>query len=224
MSIDLLRNKAAKDITLTDFETAIEELKSINNTINVIGYNDIDGILHINFEVVVETGGYITENLRMGKFISLIETGVSSVEREKIMAKIRAVEAEDRKKAEKRSESAKKSAKTRAAKKPENNIEFNGEKISFSLMIDDLVSLHTDRSYDSRFIKDIMSKKKLTAKQHNYLCKVAEKHGYSMPEKVVRASKKAESRSCEHEDLGSLGYTHGTTVKCPNCGIMAEVW
>jgi hypothetical protein len=29
---------------------------------------------------------------------------------------------------------------------------------------------------------------------------------------------------CDHEDLGSLGYIHGSTVKCPFCGNMAEVW
>lgn len=29
---------------------------------------------------------------------------------------------------------------------------------------------------------------------------------------------------CQHEDLGSLGYKHGTTVKCPFCNQMAEVW
>lgn len=37
--------------------------------------------------------------------------------------------------------------------------------------------------------------------------------------------KPAEShRGCEHEDLGSMGYTHGDVVKCPYCGAQAEVW
>jgi hypothetical protein len=37
-------------------------------------------------------------------------------------------------------------------------------------------------------------------------------------------SRQSDSESCQHEDLGSLGYTHGSTVKCPNCGKLAEVW
>ena len=40
-----------------------------------------------------------------------------------------------------------------------------------------------------------------------------------------KAKQKAATRStCDHQDLGSLGYTHGSTVKCPHCGQMAEVW
>ena len=33
-------------------------------------------------------------------------------------------------------------------------------------------------------------------------------------------------RSCEHEDLGSLGYgaKFGEKVVCPHCGALAEVW
>jgi len=29
---------------------------------------------------------------------------------------------------------------------------------------------------------------------------------------------------CDHPDLGSLGYAHGSIVKCPYCGAQAEVW
>lgn len=32
------------------------------------------------------------------------------------------------------------------------------------------------------------------------------------------------SNSCNHDDLGSLGYTHGSNVRCPHCGEVAEVW
>ncbi len=220
MSIDILRNKAAKEITINDFETAIEELK-ISNKIKLIGYDDIDGVLHINFEVTVQKGGHVTEKLRFGQFVSLIETGVSSEERKKMIA-------EEQKNRQKKNETAKKSAATRAAKKPENNIFKNNEKVLFSDMMQRLIEIHTDRSYDSRFIKDIANRDKLTSKQHNYLCKVAEKHGYLMPEKTLRSSKtskKTESvRNCEHDDLGSLGYTHGTIVNCPFCGKKAEVW
>jgi hypothetical protein len=42
---------------------------------------------------------------------------------------------------------------------------------------------------------------------------------------IEKKAIKSENKShCEHEDLGSLGYKHGTIVKCPNCGEMAEVW
>lgn len=220
MSIQLLRNKAAKDITTNDFETAIEELK-INHKIKIFGYEDVNGILHINFKVTLPKGGCVTEKLRFGQFVSLIETGVSSEERKKMIA-------EKEKNKLKKSESAKKSAITRAAKNPENNIFKNEQKVSFNDMMQRLIETHTDRSYDSRFIKDIANKNKLTSKQHNYLCKVAEKYGYSMPEKTVRSSKAGKkfelARNCEHEDLGSLGYTHGTIVNCPFCGKKAEVW
>ena len=36
--------------------------------------------------------------------------------------------------------------------------------------------------------------------------------------------KQKQEKFCEHSDLGSLGYAHGTTVNCPNCGKKAEVW
>jgi rubrerythrin len=44
-------------------------------------------------------------------------------------------------------------------------------------------------------------------------------------EKMAAKAKQRYSKSkCTHDDLGSLGYRHGTTVKCPHCGQMAEVW
>jgi len=30
--------------------------------------------------------------------------------------------------------------------------------------------------------------------------------------------------ACDHSDLGSLGFAHGSTVKCPHCGSLAQVW
>lgn len=42
--------------------------------------------------------------------------------------------------------------------------------------------------------------------------------------KSIEMLKNRKSDFCEHEDLGSMGYKHGETVKCPNCGKMAEVW
>lgn len=36
--------------------------------------------------------------------------------------------------------------------------------------------------------------------------------------------KKALKFNCDHGDLGSLGYSHGSKVKCPNCGQITEVW
>ena len=42
---------------------------------------------------------------------------------------------------------------------------------------------------------------------------------------VVNAAKRLRNPStCEHEDLGSRGHIHGTTVKCNWCGQMAEAW
>ncbi len=225
MNIQQLRNKAAKLITKEDFEMALVELENINPTMNVISYNHIDDVLHIKFDITVETGGFVTEELRFGKFVSLVETGVSSVERQKIIAKQDAENNQKRQTSKKRSDAAKKAAATREAKKPENNILKNDSPISFSEMIQDLVGQITERGYDKRFITDISNKSKLSSKQYNYLCKVAAKYGYSMSEKTVRAkAKKAEPIHCDHEDLGSVGYTHGDTVKCPHCGKMAEVW
>lgn len=38
------------------------------------------------------------------------------------------------------------------------------------------------------------------------------------------SSSNNKKNDCDHADLGSLGYEHMTTVKCPICGEMAEVW
>lgn len=40
----------------------------------------------------------------------------------------------------------------------------------------------------------------------------------------LKSPVKIDYSSCQHEDLGSLGYKHGDTVICPFCGKLAEVW
>lgn len=55
-----------------------------------------------------------------------------------------------------------------------------------------------------------------TARARTSHAKTAEKY------KERKAS--AAQGKCEHEDLGSLGYKHGTFVRCPNCGQTVEVW
>jgi hypothetical protein len=41
---------------------------------------------------------------------------------------------------------------------------------------------------------------------------------------VAKVKTRKSTARCEHEDLASLGYTHGSTVKCPHCGQAAQVW
>lgn len=78
------------------------------------------------------------------------------------------------------------------------------------------------------FITGLKGKRKLTQKQENWLRDIAKKVNVEIVgEFENRLSKKEKFNAvnnCEHEDLGSLGYTHGTYVKCPYCGQMAQVW
>jgi len=217
MTIEILRNKAAKDITQSDFESVTEALMSVNQSLKIHGYEDIDGVLHVNFDICVEHGGQVSEQLRFGKFVSLVETGVSSQVRAKMMA-------DEKKEREKKREIERKKKITRNANKPEESIRIDGELASFKAMMAYLIKENNGRDYDSRFMKSIANKKRLTNRQHNYLCKVAGKFGYLMTEKKVTARKKSEPSSCSHEDLGSLGYKHGDVVDCPYCGRKAEVW
>ena len=41
--------------------------------------------------------------------------------------------------------------------------------------------------------------------------------------KITAANRRAGTK-CDHADLGSMGYEHGKTVKCPHCGQVAVVW
>lgn len=43
-------------------------------------------------------------------------------------------------------------------------------------------------------------------------------------EKAKSKSRSINKNHCEHGDLGSSGYAHGSTVRCPHCGQLAEVW
>lgn len=55
--------------------------------------------------------------------------------------------------------------------------------------------------------------------------KIAEKSHEAAKEKAaMRRTERRTEKDCEHEDLGSLGFKHGETVKCPHCGKAAEVW
>jgi len=58
-------------------------------------------------------------------------------------------------------------------------------------------------------------------KSNNKRC--ATSHKKSIEKKAAKKHQPKEVQ-CGHEDLGSLGYRHGETVECPNCGRMAEVW
>ena len=73
-------------------------------------------------------------------------------------------------------------------------------------------------------------KKTFSTKQKHWVKDLGEKTGietgivtrknYS----EIKAKPKASASQCDHGDLGSLGYRHGDTVKCPHCGQAAKVW
>ena len=78
---------------------------------------------------------------------------------------------------------------------------------------------------ESKFVSDIKNKRKLTERQAKWLKDIAAKKSVAIQGEINIKSRTFSSfRKCEHEGLGSLGYTHGTTVKCPHCGQMAVVW
>jgi hypothetical protein len=78
--------------------------------------------------------------------------------------------------------------------------------------------------YECQFLNDIKTKRKLTEKQIKWLTDLAKKHSIEIKGQFASKAAKAMVSNCQHEDLGSLGYRHGDTVKCPYCGQMAEVW
>lgn len=53
--------------------------------------------------------------------------------------------------------------------------------------------------------------------------KCATSHQKSIEKKKKNRVVKSHEK-CDHADLGSRGYVHGTWVKCPICGEMCEVW
>lgn len=76
------------------------------------------------------------------------------------------------------------------------------------------------------FIAGLQSKRKLTERQESWLRAIAEKNGVAIKGYIDRkaGAGKPITQHCQHEDLGSLGYAHGSTVTCPHCGAQAEVW
>ena len=52
----------------------------------------------------------------------------------------------------------------------------------------------------------------------------ATSHKKSVENMKKRWNPEKENSQCEHGDLGSRGYRHGSIVTCPDCGKRAEVW
>lgn len=108
----------------------------------------------------------------------------------------------------------KKSALERAASKNKRTIRKT---------VNELLDKRLSSAEDS-FVRNIMGKRVLTAKQGSWLDDICLKYNV---EKAEYGDKKPTNKAkvdCQHEDLGSLGYRHGEVVKCPYCGDMAEVW
>lgn len=122
-------------------------------------------------------------------------------------------------KAEKQADEKAKAAKLRKAKslakKNKVSIKKTCEAILLALSLSD---------YERKFLNDIKTKRKLTAKQESWLRSLAQKNSVKIVGNIENRASKSTVTHCSHEDLGSLGYAHGTTVKCPNCGSLAEVW
>ena len=76
---------------------------------------------------------------------------------------------------------------------------------------------------ERKFINDIKTKRKLTIRQSGWLKDIAARCNIEI-QKEFNIKESKSHHHCNHEDLGSLGYKHGETVKCPHCGKMAEVW
>ncbi len=95
-------------------------------------------------------------------------------------------------------------------------------KISIKKVCVKLLEMNLSSS-ERGFISDISNKRKLTVKQEGWFLDIAKSKNVETGT-VERKKSKSIVNNCQHEDLGSLGYTHGTTVKCPHCGNMAEVW
>lgn len=76
---------------------------------------------------------------------------------------------------------------------------------------------------ECQFLESIKNKRTLTEKQNKWLLDIAKATDVSGPTIEVKPSKNSRI-DCDHGDLGSLGYMHGSIVKCPGCGSMVEVW
>jgi hypothetical protein len=121
-----------------------------------------------------------------------------------------------------------------SVKKADLKVNFgNGKAVLQYTLLDSILKTHfkelmrLTRCYDSKektgYItdKDELKFKDLVEK----IEKSDSKKARASHEKTAAKAKQRYSKSkCTHDDLGSLGYRHGTTVKCPHFGQMAEVW
>lgn len=217
MSLLELKNKAGAELTISDYEAAKAELSKINNTLVFNHFVTDQPCLMVNFTVEVKNGGLITESKKIGKLIDIVTSDTSSDFAQQATA-VRHAENEVK------SQKAAAIAKVKAAAKAEKNkITRNGETVSLADTIAHLAQNNDDR-YESRFLANIAGKSRLTGRQHNFLAKLARARGYSLNDKAVKAKAKSSNDYCDHGDLGSLGHTHGHTVKCDFCGQAAVVW
>ena len=102
--------------------------------------------------------------------------------------------------------------------------EASKNKLSISAVCKKILLSNRLTIKESSFISDISTKRKLTEKQESWLTAIAKSNNVEMKGEVERKSSKLLTINCQHEDLGSLGYNHGSIVKCPCCGQMTEVW
>lgn len=101
--------------------------------------------------------------------------------------------------------------------------EARKNKRTIKVVAEELLATRKTSSFEDKFLNNIKSKRKLTEKQGKWLNDICLKLGVAVAEFEEKASRNA-IHNCQHEDLGSLGYKHGTTVKCPFCGKLVEVW
>jgi hypothetical protein len=101
--------------------------------------------------------------------------------------------------------------------------EARKNKRTIKIVVDELLATRRTSSFEDKFLNNIKNKRKLTSKQGKWLNDICFKLGVTIADFEEKSSSNA-VHNCQHEDLGSLGYKHGTTVKCPFCGKLAEVW
>ena len=102
--------------------------------------------------------------------------------------------------------------------------EASKNKLSISALCSKILLSNRLTVKESNFITDISKKRKLTEKQESWLTVIAKSNNVEMKGQVERKVSKLTAINCEHGDLGSLGFAHGSIVKCPCCGEMARVW
>lgn len=112
----------------------------------------------------------------------------------------------------------------RAAKKPAKAKTNNASINSTCKQV--LEKLWTVTEKERIFLNDIKTKRKLTDKQAKWLMDLARRADVEIKGEISikPACSRTPSADCRHEDLGSMGYVHGTIVPCPHCGQRTEVW